>query len=164
MTLPGGHELLESQLGKLDDSKRKSSEALTDALGRIPLAITQAAAFIQQNGITISEYLEMLDTDDSETQALLDEDSGDLRRNSESQNSVFRTWKLAFDFVQKQKPRAAEMLSLTSVLDRQKIPRSLLHSEGDRNADMTAALGILLAICLINSRGGSIDTAEYELH
>ena len=170
MSLSQGQELLQSQLGELDNSEPEVLEALINALGRIPLAITQAAAFIQQNSITLSEYLEMFNTDDSEINALLEEDSGDLRRDSESQNSVFRTWKLAFDLIQKQKPRAAEILSLMSVLDYNRVPRMLFQDKSEQTVETTAALGTLQAFCLINSRGRSVDNTEnvlnidYELH
>ena len=170
MTISEGQELLQSHLGDLGDSKRGASSALVEALGRIPLAVTQAAAFIQQNSITLSEYLAMLEADDSETQALLEEDSGDLRRDSESQSSVFRTWKLSFDLIQKQRPRAVELLSLMSVLDYHRVPRMLFQDPGERTVETTTALGTLQAFCLVNSRGTPIDNAEdepyteYELH
>jgi hypothetical protein len=64
-----------------------------------PLAITQAAAFISENGLTLEEYLEAFQEDDSELVALLSEDTGDVRRDFQNGNSVMRTWKLSFDQV-----------------------------------------------------------------
>ena len=104
-----------AQEGSLD--KTKSSELL-ELLGYLPLAITQAAAFISENSITVEEYLETLSAEDSEIQDLMSEDLPDLRRDFESQNSVIRTWKVSFDQIRKQTPRAAEILSLMAVLDR----------------------------------------------
>ena len=161
MNLQEGQELLRSQLDQTDDLNTNDSRALIDTLEYIPLAITQAAAFIEQNNITLTKYLEMLNMDDSDLQDLLQEDSGDLRRDSESQNSVFRTWKLSFDLIGRQKPRAAEILSLMSVLDRQGIPRSLLQTDVDGNVDTTTALGTLQAFSLISRQAGA---EEYEMH
>ena len=161
MNLQEGQELLRSQLDQTDDLNTNDSRALIDTLGYIPLAITQAAAFIEQNNITLTKYLEMLNMDDSDLQDLLQEDSGDLRRDSESQNSVIRTWKLSFDLIGRQKPRAAEILSLMSVLDRQGIPRSLLQTEVDGIVDTTTALGTLQAFSLISRQAGA---EEYEMH
>ena len=103
----------------------------------------------------------MLRTDDSDLQDLLDEDLGDLRRDSESQNSVIRTWKLSFGLISEQKPRAAEMLSLMAALDRQGIPKSLLRNDADRNIDVATALGILQAFSLISAGDGGLG---YEVH
>ena len=154
-------DLLRAQSKRPDDGNSDDSRSLVEALGYIPLAITQAAAFISENKLTLADYLEMLRTDGSGLQDLLDEDLGDLRRDSESQNSVIRTWKLSYDLISKQKPRAAEMLSLMAVLDRQGIPKSLLRNGTDRNIDVATALGILQAFSLISvGNGGS----EYEIH
>lgn len=161
MDLPEGQELLRSHLNQADSLIFEDSKALIDALGYIPLAITQAAAFIEQNSMTIAEYLEILNANDSDLQDLLQEDSGDLRRDSESQNSVFRTWKLSFDLIVKQKPRAAEILSLMSVFDRQGIPRCLLQANTDGNVDTTTALGTLQAYSLISRQAGA---EKYDMH
>ncbi|KAL8831007.1 MAG: hypothetical protein Q9191_001103 [Dirinaria sp. TL-2023a] len=153
--------LLRSQSKRLDDGNDDHSRLLVDALGHIPLAITQAAAFISENNLALADYLEMLHTDDSDLQDLLDEDLGDLRRDSESQNSVIRTWKLSYELISKQKPRAAEMLLFMAVLDRQGIPKSLLRNDVDRNIDVTTALGLLQAFSLISAQDGG---SHYEIH
>ena len=140
---------------------REHSKDLLEALGYIPLAITQAGAFIHENHISVSEYLEVFYTSDSELQELLSEDLGDLRRDSQSQNSIIKTWKMSFDLINKQKPRAAEMLSLMAVLDRQGISESLLRDASDLNIDVTVALGTLLAFSLIKPGSGG---SGYELH
>ena len=147
-----------AQEGSLD--KTKSSELL-EVLGYLPLAITQAAAYISENSLTIEEYLEAFYAEDSEIQDLLNEDLPDLRRDFESQNSVTRTWKVSFDQIRKQKPRAAEILSLMAVLDRQGIPKTLLRRDGERGTEFTTALGTLQAFSLITAEKGG---ASFEIH
>ena len=147
-----------TQEGSLD--KTKSSELL-EVLGYLPLAITQAAAYISENNIKIEEYLESFRAEDSEIQDLLSEDLPDLRRDFESQNSVTRTWKVSFDQIRKQKPRAAEMLSLMAVLDRQGIPKTLLRRDGERETEFTTALGTLQAFSLVAAEKGG---ASFEIH
>ena len=137
------------------------SSQLLEALGYIPLAITQAAAFISENHVTPKKYLEAFRRSDSDVQDLLDQDLGDLRRDSQSHNSVIKTWKMSFDLISKQKQRAAEILSLMAVLDRQGIPETLLQDGTDRDVDFTTALGTLLSFSLIKAGG---DEAGYELH
>ncbi len=155
-------ELLENrQINLAGSSDDGQSTRLLEALGYIPLAITQAAAFINENQISLTKYLEMFRERDSDLQDLLDEDLGDLRRDSQSQNSVIKTWKISFDLISEQMPRAAEILSLMAVLDRQGIPESLLRDGSDRITYFTKALGTLLAFSLIKSGG---DVVGYEMH
>jgi hypothetical protein len=76
-----------------------AGNSLVQVLERLPLAITQAAAFISENSLTLDEYLKAFLVDDLEVVALLSEDSGDVRRDFRNGNSVMRTWKLSFDQV-----------------------------------------------------------------
>ena len=161
MSTPEAHELLHSHLEQSNSSNDDYLKSLIAALDYIPLAITQAAAFISHNSIGIADYLDLFSTNDSELQTLLDEDVGDPRRDSQSQNSVIRTWKLSFDLINKQKPRAAEMLSLIAVLDRQGIPKCLLRTNTDRETDVMTALGTLIAFSLISTEDNG---ASYEIH
>jgi hypothetical protein len=50
---------------------------LFDKLGCLPLAITQAAAFISENKITLAEYIEILQASDLDVADLLSEDLHD---------------------------------------------------------------------------------------
>ena len=155
-------DLLEKwQMDPFGSSENDPSMRLLEALGYIPLAITQAAAFISENHISLTQYLEMFHKSDSDVQDLLNEDLGDRRRDAQGHNSIIKTWKMSFDLISKQKPRAAETLSLMAVLDRQGIPESLLRPETDRNIDFTTAMGTLKAFSLI--RGG-VDGAGYDIH
>ena len=147
-----------AQEGSLD--KTKPSELLK-VLGYLPLAITQAAAYISENNIKVEEYLEAFYAEDSEIQDLLSEDLPDLRRDFESQNSVTRTWKVSFDQIRKQKPRAAEILSLMAILDRQGILKTLLRRDGERGTEFTTALGTLQAFSLITAEKGG---TSFEIH
>ncbi|CAD6573262.1 MAG: hypothetical protein ASARMPREDX12_005928 [Alectoria sarmentosa] len=161
MTFSEAEKLLRSQLEKHHAWNDDDSRTLLTELEYIPLAITQAAAFISQNSITLAKYLDMFRTNDSEIQDLLNKDLGDPRRDSRSQNSVIRTWKLSFDLISKQELRAAEMLSLMAVLDRQGIPECLLQNETDSNVDVITGLGTLRAFSLITIE----DNSEgYQLH
>ena len=154
-------ELLRSQLKESHVWDNEDSGTLIDTLEYIPLAITQAAAFISENNLNLAEYLELLHANDSEVQYLLDKDLGDLRRDSESQNSVIRTWKLSFDLISKQNPRAAEMLSFMAVIDRQGVSKSLLDNKADSKVDIVKALGTLQAFSLITVEN---NDADYQLH
>jgi len=154
-------QLLKSHIGRLDNYKSDDSKSLLEALENLPLAITQAAAFISENSTTPADYLGMLRENDSNLGDLLDEDVGYLRRDSASFNSVTRTWKLSFDLIRNQSPRATEMLSFMASLDRRGIPAHILKRDADRTIDVKTALGILIAFSLISAEKGG---ASYQLH
>jgi tetratricopeptide (TPR) repeat protein len=161
MDLNEAKDLLNSQLQPEAGCENHDILGLLEALEYLPLAITQAVAFINENSTTISGYLDLLGADDVEIEALLDEDHGDHRRDFESASSVIRTWKLSFDLISKQKPLAARTLSLMAVLDRQGIPKSLVKGDDDSDLDITTALGALQAFFLVHvGKGGE----TYELH
>lgn len=50
----------------------------------------------------------------------------DYTRERGFPNAVFQTWEVSFDQMREQGPRAAEMLSLMSMFNRQKIPEDSL--------------------------------------
>lgn len=138
-------------LSKLGGEESNLDEAevrgLLDELDHLPLAVSQAAAFIEEMGISIADYTKALRGEDAEE--ILHEELDDARRDEESDNSVFRTWKLSHDQIKQQKPRAAELLSLLAMLDRQSIPKSLL-----KVPEVTTSLGVLQYFNLVTPRAG----------
>lgn len=135
--------LLRSKLRQDAGWSEPDEAELLETLGHLPLAITQASAFINENGITVAKYNEILQASDLELTDLLSEDIGDPRRDLDAPSSVIRTWKLSSDQIRRQKPRAAQMLSLMAVLDRQGIPKKVLYREDKRSTEFITALGTL---------------------
>jgi hypothetical protein len=150
-------QLFRSKLTREDNSDTTTVQILLNEVGFIPLAITQAAAFISENTITVAEYTKKLVKDGSHMREYL----GGPRRDPESENSVVRTWKLSFDHIAKERPRAADLLSLMAILDRQAIPKTLLHKDSEDSIGLIEALGTLKAFSLITvEKGGS----TFEIH
>lgn len=140
--------LLKSKL-PYDSWNAADAGTLLKTLGYIPLAITQAAAFVGHYDMSLEDYLAALNKNDSNLKNYLSEELEDPRRERGNPNSVFRTWKLSFDQIRKQKPRAAEMLSLMAVLDRQSVPEMLLRRDDEQDIEFVTALGTLKAFSLI---------------
>ncbi|MCJ1286768.1 hypothetical protein MMC26_006114 [Xylographa opegraphella] len=160
MTLVEATHLLYS---KLPDEERFQAgiEELIGELGFLPLAITQAAAFMTENFLTVAEYLKLLQNTEADFKDFISHGLEDPRRDVESESSIMRTWKLSFDHIQEQKPRAAEMLYFMAVIDRQSIPKSLLRRDNEKEIEFVTALGTLQAFSLVNTqRGGEF----VELH
>ncbi|KAI4134497.1 MAG: hypothetical protein LQ347_001477 [Umbilicaria vellea] len=131
-----------------DKSSEDDSIALVETLERLPLAITQAAAYIsvRKTRMTIAKYLAYA----RQNEKILLADIGDLRRDPSMPNSVLLTWHISFDQIRESSPPAAELLSLMSVLDRQGIPEFLLR-KGDNSLDFEDALAPLNDFALISS-------------
>ena len=91
-----GLQLLQNKLQ--DAVKEEDAADLLRALDYCPLAISQAAAFInQQSRMTISEYLDKFN---KAKESLLHRDRGDLgdlRQDESASNSVYATWQIPFE-------------------------------------------------------------------
>ena len=157
LTNTDAKHLLWRKLPEPADLGEADCDEFLEALDYLPLAITQATSFISENGITLTEYLNLLRAGDSDTIDILKEDLPDPGRDRETQNSIYRTWKLSFDQISLQDPRAAEILSIMAILDRQTIPDLLLRKESDGKVVFIKAIGTLKAYSLITEeKQGSI--------
>ncbi len=138
-------------------------ERLLDVLGSIPLAITQAAAFIHRNRWTVQGYLAALEKDKQNLTDHLSQELQDPRRPRGFPNSVFRTWKLSFDQILTQEPQTAKLLSLIAMLDPQRIPEKLLRRPAERDVDFRMAIGTLDGFALISQEIGGETYAIHPL-
>ena len=133
---------------------------LLNELTFLPLAITQAAAYINRNKISISTYLELLrDTEDSMV-AVLSRDFQDNYRYKESKNPVAATWLISFAQIRNQDPLAADLLSFMSCIEPKAIPRSILPDQGPEESAIHA-IGTLSGYSFITERE---DGKSYDLH
>ena len=165
MTESEAKELLSKRLIPENSGlKNLNSDELCKALEYLPLAITQAAAFISKNGITVDKYLEVFHSSDSEMQNLLSKETHDRRRNLQDfgvADSVIRAWKVTFDQIIKQDFRASEILSLMAVLDGQRVPEMLLTQFDTNHTDFIEAVGTLKAFSFISEE---IGAATFIIH
>ncbi len=149
--------------GSTSSSDMSSTERLLDVLGCIPLAITQAAAFINRNRWTVQGYLAALEKDKQNLTDHLSQELQDPRRPRGFPNSVFRTWKLSFDQILTQEPQTAKLLSLIAMLDPQRIPEKLLRRPAERDVDFRMAIGTLDGFALISQEIGGQTYAIHPL-
>jgi hypothetical protein len=128
-------------LKKLKKVGRETSanemERLVKHLDYMPLAITQAAAYIEQaaSRMTVSKYREILVKNDSERAALLQKDVRDPRRDRQASNSIIMTWHVTFTHLRQTRDSAARLLALMSLFDREAIPDHLLQGRYAEAAD-----------------------------
>jgi hypothetical protein len=155
---------------KLDGIYDESSgEELVRALECVPLAITQAAAFINRRApdMSVAQYLDKFRMSDGKKASLLNRDAGDLRRDERAANSVVTTWQITFEQIRQERPTAAELLSLMSFFNPQGIPEAVLQSykrgqdegQGDVEEDFIEDYEVLRAYSLV-TRGMTSDVLE----
>jgi hypothetical protein len=113
--------------------------------------------------MTVQTYILELKTSDSDLQDYLDKNLPDPRKYLGSKNSVTRTWKLLFDQIARQIPRATDLLLLIVQLDRQVIPKALLKDKNNRNIVFNKALGTLQAYSLIKTEKEGSSFEVYRL-
>ena len=113
------------------ESVSEDGMKLVQELDCIPLAIAEAAAYINQRTprVTVSRYLELLVNDDTEKTKLLAKAIRDPRRDGRASSSVIATWFVSFEHIRQTRRSAAGLLSLMSLFDREGIPDDLLQGQ-----------------------------------
>ena len=133
---------------------------LASALDCIPLAITQAVAYInRRQRMTTAKYLNLLKDEQQET-TLLNQGLSDLRRDPSVHNSVIRTWQISFEQIRVQSPLSADLLCRTSMFDRQNIPEFLL-CVGMSDREFEDAVETLLALAFMSAEN---DRTSFNMH
>ena len=155
--LPSLQESLQMMTSRMDTIElglhaEGKVEELVTSLGFVPLAMMQAAAYIIETGASVDEYLEYTRTTDGDFEYLLDQDYFDQRRDADNTNSVYKSWKISFECIKRQNERAADLLALISVLDRQGIPKALLRKHISGLAPFRVALTLLIKFRLIEEQ------------
>ena len=118
--------LLQKKLGAIDGDS--DLEELASMLEYMPLALVQAAAYIQQKGARyrVQHYVGEFQRSDRRKTSLLDHEAGHLRRDPEAKNSIIITWQISFTYIRDHWPSSADLLALMSFFDRQGIPKEVL--------------------------------------
>jgi hypothetical protein len=142
-------EILENSLinkGLLNDYD--TTIALLQQLDFLPLAIIQAAAYINENDISISEYMKLLLEQETYTNELLSEDFGHTGQDKDIQNPMATTWLISFQQIQLLNQLAADYLSFMACINPQDIPQSLLPQATPRKK--IEVIGLLKAFSFVS--------------
>ncbi|EEA26901.1 hypothetical protein TMatcc_004815 [Talaromyces marneffei ATCC 18224] len=161
MTESESAHFLASRLPSPQSTLTDETHALAMTLDNIPLAMSQAAAFISENGLKLAEYHSLLLADEFGPLDVLDEDLTERRRDSTAHSSIFQTWKISFDYITKTQPHASNLLAFMAMLDRQDIPKFLLQDDDEKPLVFHKALGTLQAFALVTQQQ---QTQSYSMH
>ena len=115
----------------------------------LPLAISQATAFMEKRRKSVAEYIKLYRGSESTRIRLLGQRFNYHGREARPLESVVTTWWISFNYIKTENPRAAEILSMMSFLDQQGIPFSLLIADEEDEFDFEEAMGLLEAFSLV---------------
>jgi GTPase SAR1 family protein len=156
-------QLLQKYLVNLDLTKNQlDTESLLAQLTYLPLAIVQAAAYINENRITPADYLSLLADQEEEVIDLLSEEFEDDGRYHNVKNSVATTWLISFDQIRHRDPLAADYLSFMACIDPKDIPQSLLPAGASRKKE-TDAIRTLDAYSFITRRPADLALYLHQI-
>jgi tetratricopeptide (TPR) repeat protein len=141
-----------------------ATSTLLERLTYLPLAIVQAAAYINMNDVSILVYLDLLNDSEENVIELLSEDFQTKGRYKDGENPVAVTWLISFEQILRQNPLAADYLSFISCLSEKNIPQSLLP-DAPSTKKMIDALGVIKAYFFLWKRNNS-DVLDplYDMH
>ncbi|KAJ4335331.1 hypothetical protein N0V95_008936 [Ascochyta clinopodiicola] len=141
-----------SLVAELDDTTSfKLLDELLDELTCLPLAIAQAAAYLNRNRMPIAKYLELLRSTEQDLVSVMSREFRDDTRYRNSANAVATTWVVSFSQIRKQNSLAASLLEFMSVVEWKAIPRSLLPSVQSQ-VEMEEAIGTLCGYSFLARR------------
>lgn len=103
----------------LDDIQTTAAKTIVEELGFLPLAIDQAAAYVQARKKTFKDYLALYH---KQQEALLNFKS----KLSKHQKTVLTTWEISFQKLEQDSPEVAELLLLLCQYDNAYIADSML--------------------------------------
>ncbi|KAF4339541.1 kinesin light chain [Fusarium beomiforme] len=136
------------------------SDELLRQLSFLPLAISQASAYMKINQVSIKEYLQLLQNTNQDLVELLSLGLRDSTHYDASQGAVATTWIVSFNQIRDKHEEAATLLSYTACLEPKAIPRALLPSLSSAQT-MTRAIGTLCGYSFLSKRE---DGDTFDMH
>ncbi|KAF2732280.1 TPR repeat protein, partial [Polyplosphaeria fusca] len=137
-----------------------TTSELLERLTYLPLAIAQAAAYLNVNGTSITKYLQLLQNTERDLVELMSREFRDETRYKGAANTVTMTWVVSFDQIRAHDTVAAELLLFISCIEWKAIPRSILPSV-QSEVRMEESIGTLCGYSFLGRRG---NAEEYDVH
>ncbi|KAK6428170.1 hypothetical protein LTR95_015688, partial [Oleoguttula sp. CCFEE 5521] len=137
-----------------------STTELLAELDCLPLAITQAMAYINRNRVSLAGYLDLLKGTEQDMVHLMSTEIRDSTRYKQAANAVATTWLVSFQQLVRQDGDAAGLLQYMACVEWKAIPHSILPAVQPA-ARMTSAIGTLCSYSFITRREGE---KQYDMH
>ncbi|EUC32253.1 hypothetical protein COCCADRAFT_99131 [Bipolaris zeicola 26-R-13] len=152
--------LTKSLINKELLSDSAATADLLDELVCLPLAIAQAAAYLNRNRMSIQEYLRLLHNTELDLVKLMSREFCNDTQYKGTENAVATTWVVSFSQIRARDKAAVKLLSFMSCIEWKAIPRSILPRVRSR-VRMTDAIGTLCAYSFLTRRE---NEDEYDIH
>ncbi|THY07437.1 purine and uridine phosphorylase [Aureobasidium pullulans] len=174
--------ILEAAGGEYISAQDESAaDTLLEKLSGLPIALTQAGAYIRQTGVSVAEYMDHYNS--IWQQLMKKQDEYCLQEYSE--RSVLTTWKISYEQVRSQSEEASNLLKLWSCLYADDlwydliagskalasdvvVPKWLLLFAEDK-LEFNRAIGLLIKYSLVERKMDTtselnMDTTSYAMH
>ncbi|KAH8729983.1 hypothetical protein BGZ61DRAFT_530108 [Ilyonectria robusta] len=126
MTVDEAKVLLETARNERTRSEElEDATALLEELQWLPLAISQAGAYMRRTSTPIKEYLSRL-VEGKERWRILKETEFDRHRRLDIPNSILETWHISIDRIRQENEIAYKTLHIIAYLDNQNIPLEVI--------------------------------------
>src|SRR5579862_9869031 len=136
MTNPEGLALFRKlSQSRLTGNPSEVEDKLLQHLGHLPLAISQAAAYIRKTSEPVEAYLKKLESSEERQFRLLDKEFIDRHRRSEAPNSLMQTWIISMEQLSRESKDAETILRTVAFWDNQGLPFELLQAALGPDAD-----------------------------
>ncbi|KAL7755421.1 hypothetical protein ACKLNR_014519 [Fusarium oxysporum f. sp. zingiberi] len=139
---------------EISSSDEQVIDHLLALLTHLPLAITQAAAYMNENQVSLTEYLQLFENTDRDRIELLSAEFQDDTRYEQSQDPVATTWSISFNQIRKADELASRILMFLAYVEPKAVPQSMLP-EGESQQQLTRAIGTLCGYRFLDRRGSS---------
>lgn len=153
-------------IAKAEDAQA-GSQLLLKELEYLPLAISQAAAYIRLTRTDVAEYLASLQ-EEQQRWDVLAANFPDRYRRSKLPNSVFRTWGISIKQIQRESPASYRILCVITFIDNQNIPFNILSAasglEDARRVQIRRAIARLQDFSFLGQIRTSQGEVRYEMH
>ncbi|KAF5699101.1 hypothetical protein FMUND_14909, partial [Fusarium mundagurra] len=143
-----------AMIQEVSSSDEQVMNHLLTLLTYLPLAITQAAAYLNENEISLMEYLQLFENTDRDRIELLSAEFQDDTRYEQSQDPVATTWFISFNQIRKADELASRILMFLAYVEPKAVPQSMLP-EGESQQQLTRAIGTLCGYRFLDRRGSS---------
>ncbi|SCO84731.1 uncharacterized protein FRV6_08858 [Fusarium oxysporum] len=125
MAMDEATALLARVRDELSTLKEAGVNALLQELQCLPLAISQAGAYMRRMSITVEQYLDRLRQGKTRWEVLQISDT-DRHRRPEISNSVLETWRISTERIRMESEMSYRMLNVIAYLDHQNLPQELI--------------------------------------
>ncbi|KAM0325147.1 hypothetical protein ACHAQA_007686 [Verticillium albo-atrum] len=150
-----------------DDSIAESQvgQDLIEELQWLPLALSQAGAYMRRTHTSVGDYLSMLRSP-QDRQSLLCTDLNDRYRRRNVPHSVLKTWCSSIDQIKQQYNVAYRIVQVISFIDNQNITFEILAAASGQTNPMLVreAVTRLILLSFLTPREGEGGGTSYRLH